>query len=222
MENPIKPNFKTEIFSLLIILITVSLSFYFYGKLPDEIPIHWNLAGEVDRMGSSTNMIFAMPALLISFYLLFLFLPLLDPKKERYKEFKKVYHTFKNIIIFLFFLLYLAVGLSGLGYNINIGLLIPIVVGILFIIIGNYFDKVKSNWFMGIKTPWTLSSEEVWNKTHRLGGKTFMLGGLLLITEPFLPVSLKLPIFILAILLAAITPIIYSYILYRQESTSSK
>jgi uncharacterized membrane protein len=26
---------------------------------------------------------------------------------------------------------------------------------------------------VGIKTPWTLSSEEVWNKTHRLGGKFY-------------------------------------------------
>ncbi|MCD4705687.1 SdpI family protein [bacterium] len=221
MNNPIKPSFKTEIFSLLIILITIGLSIYFYGHLPDKIPVHWNFAGEVNRMGSSTSVIFAVPAFLIFFYIMFLFLPLLDPKKERYEEFKKVYHTFKNIILLLFFLLYLATGLNGLGHNININLFVPIAIGVLFITLGNYLGKVKSNWFVGIKTPWTLSSENVWNKTHRLGGKTFIIGGTLLILEPFSPLGWKLPIFIIAILLSAVLPIIYSYIIYKKENNKS-
>ena len=36
--------------------------------------------------------------------------------------------------------------------------------------------KIKSNFSTGFKTPWALSSEEVWNKTQRLGGRLFYTG----------------------------------------------
>jgi uncharacterized membrane protein len=84
-------------------------------------------------------------------------------------------------------ILYLLTSLNGLGYNLPIEKIVPLGVGLLFIILGNYMPKVKKNWFVGIRTPWTLASEEVWNKTHRLGGKIFILAGLLMILGIWLP-----------------------------------
>jgi uncharacterized membrane protein len=43
-------------------------------------------------------------------------------------------------------------------------------VGLLFIVLGNLMPRFRSNFFFGIRTPWTLSSEQMWMKTHRLGG----------------------------------------------------
>lgn len=104
--------------------------------------------------------------------------------------------------------------LNAIGYNINIGVCIPFTVGILFMIIGNYMGKIKTNWFMGIRTPWTLSSEEAWNKTHRLGGKLFMLSGLLIAIDGFLPLNYRMPIFILAISIILIGTFLGSYLIY--------
>ncbi len=70
---------------------------------------------------------------------------------------------------------------------------------------------------MGIRTPWTLSSEEVWNKTHRFGGKVFIIGGALMMIMNFLPISLRMPLFIVIIVITVIGTIGYSYILYSRE-----
>ena len=46
-----------------------------------------------------------------------------------------------------------------------------------FVFIGNVFGKLRKNFFMGIRTPWTLADDEVWLRTHRVGGKLFVLAG---------------------------------------------
>ena len=51
-----------------------------------------------------------------------------------------------------------------------------ILIGLLFTILGNYFKTIKPNYFIGIRTPWTLENEDVWKKTHLLGGKLWFVG----------------------------------------------
>ncbi len=215
--NPTKPTIKTEILPLLLILTAVISSFYFYARFPEQVPIHWNIAGQPDNWGGRATAAFLFPAIVIGMYLLFLLLPLIDPKKERYRQFRKVYHVFKTVLILFMVAIYFISSLNALGYNLSVELWVPILVGLLFIILGNYLAKIKPNWFMGIRTPWTLSSEEVWNKTHRLGGKIFILGGILMAIEGFLPVSYRLPIFFFTIGLIVVGTVGASYFFYRQE-----
>lgn len=217
MSNPIKPTLKTEIIPLILILITIVASFYFYANFPEQVPMHWNIAGQVDGWGSKTTGAFVLPGIIVAIYLMLLLIPNLDPKKDRYEQFVKVYHIFKNYLIAFMVLVYLVAGLAGLGYDVPVGLIIPIGIGILFILIGNYMAKIKMNWFMGIRTPWTLSSEEVWNKTHRMGGKIFMLGGILIGFTGIAPLTWRLPIFIFTIILLVFGTMGYSYFVYRQE-----
>ena len=217
MSNPIKPTFKTEILPIILVLLAGLSSFYFYLHFPEQVPIHWNIKGEVDNYGSRTTGAFLFPAIILGMYLLFLALPYIDPKKRRYEQFRRVYHVFKTIIVFFMVVIYFIASLNALGYRIPVGLWVPVSVGLLFFIIGNYMGKIKSNWFVGIRTPWTLSSEEVWNKTHRFGGKVFILGGVLMTLMYFLPVKLQLPLFIFIIVIILVGTVGYSYILYKNE-----
>ena len=221
MSSPIKPTIKTEFIPLLLIILSAAASVFFYNNLPERVATHWNFAGEIDGYGSGKAQAIAMPIMVIGMYLLFLLMPYLDPKKERYEQFSKVYHIFKTMILTLLVIVYFVVGLNGLGYNLPVGVIIPGLIGLLFIIIGNYMGKLKLNWFVGIRTPWTMSSEEVWNKTHRFGGKMFILAGLLLIAEIFLPVSWKLPIFIIMMVILLVGTIGYSYLIYLKEKKKS-
>ncbi|MDD5291234.1 MAG: SdpI family protein [Patescibacteria group bacterium] len=216
MKNPIEPTIKTEIFPLLILAATIISSFYFYAGFPERVPTHWDFAGQVNGWGSR-SFAFIIPGVMVIMYLLFMVLPFLDPKKEKYSQFKKVYHILKDVILLFMAVIYLATSLNALGYNLPIGIIIPVGVGLLFIIIGNYMKEIKSNWFVGIRTPWTLSSEEVWEKTHRFGGKAFMISGFLIALDSFLPISWRLPVFIVAIILVVFGTIIYSYIVYLKE-----
>jgi len=215
--NPTKPTFKTEIFPLALIALSIVASFYFYAHFPAKVVTHWGFDGVPNGWSSAAFTAFFFPLFNLGMYILFLLIPYLDPKKDRYAEFAKAYHVFKGFIILLLTAVYFMMGASGLGYDVPVGKLTPVLIGLLFIIIGNYMSKFKSNWMMGVRNPWTLSSEIVWNKTHRLAGWIFILAGLAMASEAWLPLSFQLPIFTIVIAAIVIIPNVYSYLLYRAE-----
>ena len=217
MSNPIKPTIKSEFFSLLLIAIAIVASFYFYAHFPTQVVTHWDFAGRPNGWSGRGFAAFFLPVLLIAMYLLFIFIPYLDPKKERYAEFARVYNIFRNFILFFLLVIYFIASLNNIGNNLDVGIWVTVMIGLLFIILGNYMGKLKMNWFVGIRTPWTLSSETVWNKTHRVGGKIFILGGLLMIAAGLVPLAWRLPIFIADIIMLLFGTIVYSYIVYLQE-----
>lgn len=220
--NPIKPNVKTELLPIIIVLLTVASSFYFYTNFPERVPIHWNAAGEVDGYGSRTTGAFLFPAIIFGLYLMFLGLPYIDPRKARYDQFRRVYHVFKSLIIGFMALMYFIASFNVLGHDISVNTWIPLLVGVLFVFLGNYMSKIKPNWFMGIRTPWTLSSEEVWNKTHRVGGKIFMAGGVVLMLMNFIPINLRMSALLTVVMVMVFGTIGYSYFLYSKEEKEKK
>lgn len=217
MASPIKSSFKTELFPLLIILISIIASFFFYQSFPEQVATNWNIAGEADAWSSRAQAAFMMPAVGIFLYLMFVFIPRIDPKKERYEQFSRVYHIFKSIIILFLVLIYFVSSLSAIGFDIDITRTVTFFVGILFIVLGNYMSKIKMNWFIGIRTPWTLSSEEVWNQTHRVGGKLFMFSGIIMMVIGYVPIYLRLPLLLVIILTLSLGTLAYSYYLFNQE-----
>jgi len=217
MANPIKPTFKTEIPVIILIIIAVVSSFYFFNNFPEQVPIHWDISGEADNWSSPALAAFLFPAIIIAMYFLLSFIPYLDPKKERYAQFQRVYHLIKFFLILLFVAIYFLSSLAALGYGIKIDVWMPFFIGLLFIVLGNYLSKIKSNWFIGIRTPWTLSSEEVWNKTHRFGGKAFIVAGIIMLFMGWLPIAWRLPLFFVAIAVVLLGTVVYSYFAYREE-----
>lgn len=203
---------KSNIYNLLIIIATFLLGILMYNKLPESIPIHWNFAGEVDGYGNKFIGTFMVPLIMIALWLAMIYLPKIDPKKENYNKFDKSYKLFQSILLTFFFIMQIIVVLSAMGYNISINRVMPIVLGVLMILIGNYIPKAKSNFFYGIKTPWTLSSEVSWRKTHRLGGKLFVLSGLISIVSQFIfNANIAGIIFFVSTFIAAIVPTVASY-----------
>lgn len=91
-------------------------------------------------------------------------------------------------------------------------------VGVLLVVMGSFLGKVTKNFFVGIRTPWTLASDEVWLRTHRLGGKLLVLAGVATLISGLLgggPIPL-----LVAVLIAAVVPVAYSYFIYRQTEES--
>jgi uncharacterized membrane protein len=79
---------------------------------------------------------------------------------------------------------------------------------------GNVLGKVRRNFFVGVRTPWTIANEQVWNATHRFAAKTFFAGGLLGLLAVIANAPFWLPL--TAILIAALAPVIYSLVFYKQ------
>ncbi len=188
-----------------------------YPSLPDQIPIHFDFSGVPDNYAGKW-FIFAIP--LLSFVLTALaeFMPKIDPKGESYDKFPKVYqlmHWLINLVLCgcnVFIILY------SLGYHFNIGYLSGPMVGIMLIVLGNYMPKFKQSFFCGIKTPWALADEENWYKTHRFGGKVWVIGGVLFMVLPFLPQTFMPITMVVSILILAFLPYLYSYLIFRNKN----
>jgi uncharacterized membrane protein len=80
--------------------------------------------------------------------------------------------------------------------------------------LGNYFQAVRPNYFIGIRTPWTLENEQTWKKTHRLGGRLWMAGGILIaILSLIIWNNLAIAITFGVILsVMVMVPVVYSYL----------
>ncbi|MBI5621670.1 DUF1648 domain-containing protein [Candidatus Falkowbacteria bacterium] len=94
MTNPIKLSLKTELVIIILILLNIGAAFWFYAHTPEQIPTHWNTAGEIDGYSSRAFGATFLPALTIGIYLLLILLPYLDPKRDRYQEFANIYFIF--------------------------------------------------------------------------------------------------------------------------------
>lgn len=202
--------------NLALILIVVILAIYFYPLLPEQVASHWNFSGEVDGYSSKNFQVIFLPLLMLAIFLLFQFLPKLDPKKVNYEKFGLAYKVFQFVLLLFFAILFLVTSLVNLGWALPVGMIVTSIIGLMFIVFGFLMPKFKSNWFIGIRTPWTLSSESVWQKTHELAKYMFILAGVMFIFISYLPESMAISAFVALIILLLI-PVIYSYFLFKKE-----
>ncbi|WP_176344487.1 SdpI family protein [Priestia aryabhattai] len=208
---------KKHVFPLSITLLTLVAWIIALPHLPATMPIHWGANGEADGFATKINAMILTVGIMVLIYFIIAFVPRIDPRKENYKYFSKTYNILLNAVLLLFFFVNMSTILQGLGYNVPMSYIAPIMAGLVFIIIGNYLQRVRSNYFMGIRTPWTLSNENVWKKTHRLSGKIFFIGGLLILISAFLPDGYKSVIMWGSIVLCVAVPYLYSYVAYKKE-----
>ena len=198
-----------------IILLSFILSIYFYAVMPEQMASHWNAQGNVDGYMPKFWGLFLMPFVLLGLLLLFNVIPKIDPL-DNIKKFKKYYDGF--IIVMSIFMLFIHVQiiLWNLGYMISPNYYIPVSIGLLFFYIGVLCENSKRNWFVGIRTPWTLSSDKVWDKTHKLGGKLFKIAGIIALIgiffQNYVVYFILIPTFSVSIYL-----IVYSYVEFRKE-----
>ncbi len=212
--------FKEELWKdwpLLVVLLGLMVTaFIVYPQLPERVPMHWNMAGEVDNYGSRFTGAFAIPLLTVAIYIGMVFMPLIDPKKANYAVFLKAYRAIRTGLVLFFVLLYILTIAFALGYEVDIARLVPLFLGILFIIIGNFLSQVRHNYFVGIKTPWTLASEKVWRRTHRLGGFVFVAAGVISIAAVFFPPPFNFWAVLGSVISAVAITFIYSALAYKR------
>jgi len=151
--------------------------------------------------------------------LLMYFLPSLEPRGEGLKRSQGLYSAAWAGLLLMGVAIELVTIAAALDWSLPVDQVIMGTVGAMLVLIGNQLGKSRSMYLVGIRTPWTLSSEEVWVKTHRLGGKLMVASGLVIIIVALLPVSplARGTIIGVSVGAAVIVPVIYSYLLWRQE-----
>lgn len=189
-----------------------------YPRLPEQVPSHWNISGQVDGTMSRLGTLLFLPVLSLALWLVLLALPRIDPLRKSYSSFDSTLRLFTNLIVVFMALLYAALLAAGLGWHFEMPRLIMVGVGLLLAALGNELGRLKPNWFVGIRTPWTLADSEVWRRTHRVGGRVFVAAGLLIaVGGLLLPLSLAGYLVISATLAIVLFSFGYSYLLWRRR-----
>ena len=200
--------------SLAFIAVAAIVAIVLYPALPEQIPTHWNALGEVDDYTAKPWGVIILPLAALFAWLLMKAIPYMSPRGFRTDEFKGVINIFQLTIVGFLSLVAVLVLLEARGVNVYINNVVLVGVGLLFVVMGNYMAKLRKNFFIGIRTPWTLASDEVWARTHRLGGWLFILGGIAIVTFGFLRVPTHW--MVATIITVALVPFVYSYLLYRR------
>ncbi len=206
---------KNDLIMWIVILAPVVYLAVLWKELPDSVPVHWNLQGEVNRYGSKTEILIItfLPFIL---YLLFFAFPKIDPK-NKLKNMGSKYSGLRTIVIVFLaaismMVIYTAKHEVFPGQN-----MMFILMGGLFTFLGNYMKTIKANYFIGIKTPWTLENETVWKDTHAMGGKLWFAGGIvIIITGIFANPKLNGIIFGIVLAIIVIIPTVYSYLRFQK------
>jgi len=207
---------KTTIIVSAIIILSFILGIYLYPQMPDKMASHWNSNGEVNGYMSKFWGLFLMPIVLIVVLIMFILIPKIDPLKKNIKKFRKYFDGF--ILLLTIFLLYIHVLTIfwNLNYRFDMTRMIIPAIGILFYYIGILTENAKRNWFIGIRTPWTLSSDKVWEKTHKLGGKLFKISGIIALFGIVFP-KYAIWLILAPVIATAIYTLIYSYFEYQKK-----
>lgn len=184
----------------------------------DQIATHWNAAGEADSFASPLRAFAIMPVIQLIMLFVFSKLHFLEPRGENLqKSWKAVVAIITAVFALLTAIQVLifttAKGLFAMSPNIMFAMM-----GLMFMVIGNYLGKLHSTFFVGLRTPWTLSSETVWRKTHRLGGKLLVVAGLILfLSSSFLSTNIGTIVGMSALAVGVLLPLVYSWWLWFQE-----
>lgn len=203
---------KRMILTSLVTIIPMFVGLLLWNKLPDTMATHFGSNNTPNGWSSKTFAVIGLPLLLLVLHWISVGITLNDPKKRNIG--KMMFTVVFWIIPIVSLFANGAILLYALGWKVDIGLIISILIGIVFILLGNYLSKNRQNYTVGIKLPWTLSSEENWDKTHRMAAKLWVLGGVLFLVNAFIQNEI---LFLFVIITLAVVPAAYSFILYRRE-----
>lgn len=209
-----------KIVNILVLLICLGWLIYIYPKLPDIIPTHWGISGEIDGYGSKKT-VFFLYGTMVFCNIFFDVARKIDPKSKNYDRFESAFEIFK--LIFTLFMAGLIVITTSVTFkpSLNVSSFLTIGVGVMFAVIGNYMPTFKHNYTMGIKTPWTLASETVWNKTHRMAGPIWVVGGIALAASGiFLKPSRTSAVMFALLAVLVVIPMVYSYFVFKKEESA--
>lgn len=208
---------KKELPIIAIILLPFIYLAYIWNQLPQSVPMHWDINGEVDRFGDKMELILIPCLLPLLIYVIFLVIPKIDPKNKLLKMGAK-FQTIKIILTTLISVLALLIIYSSKNQSFANPNYILLLIGVLYIVLGNYFKTIRANYFIGIRTPWTLESETIWKETHKFGGKLWFIGGILVVLSSLIfDKQPNLIIFLIITGVISIIPMAYSYILFKKE-----
>ncbi len=218
-----------------VAIISLIITAFVMQVMPDTVPMHYNMAGEIDRWGSKyENFIF--PGIIIAMTLFWQIFVLYyekkavnaDSDKERAEaasnaKLIKIVAILTNIMFcvmqcFFLYGAYVEAASNATCAAVDIGKVSCISSGVLFIFLGNFMPKARKNSAIGVRTTWSMYNDITWMKSNRFGAFAFIVMGVLtIITTFFVNSNVATIIMLVYIIVTSLIITIYSYKVYKVE-----
>lgn len=202
---------------ILMVVFSVVLAVALYSVMPEKMVTHWGLYGQPDGWMGKFWGLAMFPLINTLMLLMFVLVPLIEPKKENISKFRSDYDRLIVWISMILNYIFILSVFYNLGIIFDMGRWVMPGIGALYVGIGSVLPRAKQNYSVGIRTPWTLASDSVWKKTHELGGKLFVVSGLATVLAIFLPVEWGFAVTIGSVILATLAVMFYSWREYEAE-----
>lgn len=172
-----KKNKKTLILTVLVCLLPILLGIVLYSKLPEQMPIHFNLNNEPDNYAPKNFALFGIPiimALVQAICLLFT----MKISKLKHNEKPKIIKIMEWFIPIITVLIYIIMIEVPLGSTVYVGKSVCLILGISFIIIGNYMPKMSYEVGKVVLHPMP-KSEKSFREILKIMGCSFIVLGII-------------------------------------------
>ena len=216
---------RFDMAAISVIILWALYIAYAYPLLPLSVALRFDNNGIPTYYSSNTGFLTIESVLggaVVLTYLILKLLPAIDPKRRvKYNDlaFQKMALA---IVVFI-----AAIG-TIMAYATVHGIfrldkMVFSITGIFFAFIGNLLPNLRPNYFAGSRTPWTLENADTWRATHRLAGKLWFFGGILLTFMLLeIPGTAANIIFLMMIAVLVIIPVGYSYFFYKKQKVDGK
>lgn len=206
----IKQN-KFKIFiSFLVTLLPMVFGFILWERLPERLVTSFGFNGEAEGYSSKMFAVAGFPLIMAFLNLICIIAANADPSKKNINS--KVFSVIISIVPACSLISGGCIYADALEYKLYIEKLIPAFIGIIILVLGFILPECKQNYTIGIKLPWTLHDEENWERTHKLSGKLWIIGGVLMIFSGLFGYT---SLFMIILSCIVFIPVVYSYMIYK-------
>jgi uncharacterized membrane protein len=197
----------------IVALIALASAVY-TPRLPAEIAVNFDAAGEPNSYMSKEFFLAGNVLLAGLIAVTFAVLPRIDPLQENFAAFQRTYDGVA--VATLCFLAYIdgLVVAYNLGFEFGLMQATAPATGVLYLLLALLLRRAEQNWFAGIRTPWTLSDERVWDRTHRHTAPLFVVAGILAFGGVVLP-EYAFVLMIGPVTAVSLWAVVYSFVIYR-------
>jgi uncharacterized membrane protein len=210
------------IVTAILILVMAAISLAAAAILPATVPLRFDAHGVATSYGSAALPLAVMPLAALVVSAVFAGLTRIEPRRDNLAASRAAYATrwigaVAVIAIVHAWIVYTLLTTARGSAPVDPTRLVFALVGATIAIAGSQLAKLRSNFMIGIRTPWTLSSDQVWERTHRLARVPVMLAGLTILLAAFAaPVALLFKLTMTVVIVLAAGLIVLSYVLWRR------
>jgi uncharacterized membrane protein len=202
----------------IVLQVLVALWGFAQVGLTATVPIHWNTAGEPNGYAPAWLGFLILPVITAGMVALFAVIPRIEPRRANLIKSGSAYTTVALATLVLMLLVHVAAVAAGAGYDVPIAPIVGGGVGLLFVALGNVMTTVRSNFMFGVRTPWTLTSDLSWDKTHRLIGRLWVVGGVVMFLSSLLGrTDVLVAVILVFVIGSTVLAFGYSYSVWRSD-----